>query len=118
MLLNFIPRLKVVYEKFTFIRLDFSDKKMVNNLFQENSFDIVCHLGAQAGVRYSISNPDDYISSNLIGFYNIIEACRHNMIEHLLYASSSSVYGNNKIIPFKESDNVDKPISLYAATKK
>ena len=104
--------------RFRFLRINLEDKKKVENLFKRNTFDKVCHLAAQAGVRYSLKNPNAYIKSNIIGFFNIIEACRENKISHLLYASSSSVYGNNNEIPFKTSDSVDRPISLYAATKK
>ncbi|CAK8582476.1 GDP-mannose 4,6-dehydratase [Priestia megaterium] len=106
------------FEKFTFIKGDIADKVMLNDLFKEYKPSIVVNLAAQAGVRYSIENPDVYIQSNIIGFYNILEACRHNPVEHLLYASSSSVYGSNKKIPFEETDMVDNPVSLYAATKK
>lgn len=110
--------------KWTFVHGDIADKALIDRLFSEYRFDIVINLAAQAGVRYSISNPDAYIQSNLIGFYNILEACRHSYdggqkgIEHLLYASSSSVYGNNKKVPYSTDDKVDNPISLYAATKK
>ena len=106
------------YEKFTFIKGDLADKNAVESLFTEYKPDIVVNLAAQAGVRYSIENPDTYISSNVIGFYNILECVRHHKVEHLLYASSSSVYGNQKKTPFSTTDNVDHPISLYAATKK
>lgn len=106
------------YEKFTFIKGDISDKVMINKTFEEYKPNIVVNLAAQAGVRYSIENPDVYIQSNIIGFYNILEACRHNPVEHLVYASSSSVYGSNKKVPFEETDFVDNPVSLYAATKK
>ena len=95
-----------------------ADRELVNKLFAEYHFDIVVNLAAQAGVRYSIENPDVYIESNIIGFYNILEACRHNPVEHLVYASSSSVYGGNKKVPFSTDDRVDNPVSLYAATKK
>lgn len=95
-----------------------ADRDLINRLFSEYKFDVVVNLAAQAGVRYSIENPDVYIESNIIGFYNILEACRHNPVEHLVYASSSSVYGGNKKVPFSTDDNVDHPISLYAATKK
>ncbi len=113
-------RLEVLapYEKFTFIKGDLADKAAVDKLFAENKFDIVVNLAAQAGVRYSIDNPQAYIESNVIGFFNILEACRHNPVEHLLYASSSSVYGNQQKTPFSTDDDVSKPISLYAATKK
>ena len=103
---------------FTFIKGDISDKEMVTNLFEEHKPNIVVNLAAQAGVRYSIENPDVYIQSNIIGFYNILEACRHYPVDHLLYASSSSVYGANKKVPFEETDFVDNPVSLYASTKK
>ncbi|WP_084244396.1 SDR family NAD(P)-dependent oxidoreductase [Planomicrobium okeanokoites] len=103
---------------FTFIKGDISDKETITNLFKEYSPDIVVNLAAQAGVRYSIENPDAYIQSNIIGFYNILEACRHYPVDHLLYASSSSVYGANKKVPFEETDFVDQPVSLYASTKK
>ena len=115
---------------YKFIRGSIADKELVNNLFAANKFDIVVNLAAQAGVRYSIENPDAYIESNIIGFYNILEACRHSMddvrckmdgyhgVQHLVYASSSSVYGGNKKVPFSVDDRVDNPVSLYAATKK
>ncbi|WP_010648174.1 GDP-mannose 4,6-dehydratase [Oceanobacillus massiliensis] len=106
------------YEKFTFIKGDISDKDMVMQIFKEYKPNIVVNLAAQAGVRYSIENPDVYIQSNIIGFYNILEACRHNPVDHLVYASSSSVYGSNKKVPFEETDFVDNPVSLYASTKK
>ena len=106
------------YKNFSFIKGDISDKEKVMDLFNEYKPDIVINLAAQAGVRYSIENPDVYIQSNIIGFYNILEACRHHPVEHLLYASSSSVYGANKKVPFEESDFVDHPVSLYASTKK
>lgn len=95
-----------------------ADKALVDKLFEDYKFDVVVNLAAQAGVRYSIENPDVYIESNIIGFYNILEACRHNPVEHLVYASSSSVYGGNKKVPFAVEDRVDNPVSLYAATKK
>ena len=106
------------YDKFTFIKGNLAYKESVNSLFDTYKPDIVVNLAAQAGVRYSIDNPDAYIESNIIGFYNILEACRHYKTEHLIYASSSSVYGNQKKTPFSTDDNVDHPISLYAATKK
>lgn len=106
------------YENYTFIKGDLADKDAVNKLFEENKFNIAINLGAQAGVRYSIDNPQAYIDSNIVGFFNILEACRHYPVSHLLYASSSSVYGNQKKTPFSTDDNVDHPISLYAATKK
>ena len=100
------------------VRGSIADKALVNKLFAEYHFDIVVNLAAQAGVRYSIENPDVYIESNIIGFYNILEACRHHPVQHLVYASSSSVYGGNKKVPFAVEDRVDNPVSLYAATKK
>lgn len=106
------------FEKFTFILGDISDKAMIMKVFNEEKPNIVVNLAAQAGVRYSIENPDVYIQSNIIGFFNILEACRHNPVDHLVYASSSSVYGSNKKVPFEETDFVDHPVSLYAATKK
>lgn len=106
------------YEKFTFIKGDISDKDMVMKTFEEYKPNVVVNLAAQAGVRYSIENPDVYIQSNIIGFYNILEACRYNPVDHLVYASSSSVYGANKKVPFEETDFVDNPVSLYASTKK
>lgn len=106
------------FKNFTFIKADISDKAMVMDIFKEYKPDIAVNLAAQAGVRYSIENPDVYIKSNIIGFFNILEACRFNPVEHLVYASSSSVYGSNKKVPFEESDFVDNPVSLYAATKK
>ena len=104
--------------KFQFIKADIADKATIDSLFEKYHFDVVVNLAAQAGVRYSIENPDAYIQSNMIGFYNILEACRHNPVEHLVYASSSSVYGGNKKVPFSTDDRVDNPVSLYAATKK
>ncbi|MED0992698.1 SDR family NAD(P)-dependent oxidoreductase [Bacillus nitratireducens] len=106
------------YEKFTFIKGDISDKDMITKIFEEYKPNIVVNLAAQAGVRYSIENPDVYIQSNIIGFYNVLEACRHYLVDHLVYASSSSVYGANKKVPFEETDFVDNPVSLYASTKK
>ncbi|EJR45448.1 GDP-mannose 4,6-dehydratase [Bacillus mycoides] len=106
------------YEKFTFIKGDISNKDMITKIFEEYKPNIVVNLAAQAGVRYSIENPDVYIQSNIIGFYNILEACRHYPVDHLVYASSSSVYGANKKVPFEETDFVDNPVSLYASTKK
>lgn len=106
------------YDNFKFIKIDISDKESIMNLFKEEGFEVVVNLAAQAGVRYSITNPDAYISSNLIGFYNILEACRHYPVKHLVYASSSSVYGSNKKVPYSTEDKVDNPVSLYAATKK
>lgn len=103
---------------FTFIKGSIADKELINKLFDEYKPDVVVNLAAQAGVRYSITNPDAYIESNLIGFYNIVEACRNHPVEHLVYASSSSVYGSNKKVPYSTDDKVDNPVSLYAATKK
>ena len=119
-------RLRKIQEKadaaqrhtYKFIKGDLADKALIDRLFEENHFDIVVNLAAQAGVRYSIENPDAYIQSNMIGFYNILEACRHHPVQHLVYASSSSVYGGNKKVPFSTDDRVDNPVSLYAATKK
>lgn len=104
--------------KYTFIKGNLADKALIEKIFTENKIDIVVNLAAQAGVRYSITNPDAYIESNIIGFYNILEACRNHPVEHLVYASSSSVYGGNKKVPFSTDDKVDNPVSLYAATKK
>ena len=106
------------YNNFKFIKGNLADKKLINEIFDEYKFDIVVNLAAQAGVRYSITNPDAYIESNLIGFYNILEACRNYPVEHLVYASSSSVYGGYNKDPFSTDDKVDNPVSLYAATKK
>ena len=103
---------------YTFVRGNLADKALIDSLFEQYRFDTVVNLAAQAGVRYSISNPGAYIESNLIGFYNILEACRNWPVEHLVYASSSSVYGGNRKVPFSEDDKVDNPVSLYAATKK
>ena len=102
----------------TFVRASIADKDVVERIFSENKISVVVNLAAQAGVRYSITNPDAYVQSNLIGFYNILEACRHHEVEHLVYASSSSVYGSNKKVPYSIDDKVDNPVSLYAATKK
>lgn len=104
--------------KWHFVRGNIADKSLIDSLFEQYRFDIVVNLAAQAGVRYSIDHPDAYIESNIIGFYNILEACRHYPVEHLVYASSSSVYGSNKKIPYSTDDKVDNPVSLYAATKK
>ena len=119
-------RLSVIADKakthhehtYIFVKGSIADKNLVDKLFTEYKFDIVVNLAAQAGVRYSIENPDAYIESNIIGFYNILEACRHHPVEHMVYASSSSVYGGNKKVPFSVDDRVDNPVSLYAATKK
>lgn len=106
------------FENYTFIKGDLADKALINSIFEKYHPDIVVNLGAQAGVRYSITNPDAYIESNVIGFYNILEGCRHYPVKHLVYASSSSVYGSNKKVPYSTDDKVDNPVSLYAATKK
>lgn len=106
------------FENFTFIKGNLADKDLIFKIFEDFKPDIVVNLGAQAGVRYSITNPDAYIESNMLGFYNILEACRHYPVEHLVYASSSSVYGTNKKVPYSTDDKVDNPVSLYAATKK
>ena len=106
------------FENYTFIKGNLADKALINEIFEKYRPDIVVNLGAQAGVRYSITNPDAYIESNMIGFYNILEACRHYPVQHLVYASSSSVYGSNKKVPYSTDDKVDNPVSLYAATKK
>ena len=103
---------------YRFIKGSIADRDLINMLFEEYKFNVVVNLAAQAGVRYSIENPDAYIESNIFGFYNILEACRHHPVEHLVYASSSSVYGGNKKVPFRTDDRVDNPVSLYAATKK
>ena len=107
-----------IFENFIFIKGNLADKETVEKIFKEYKPEIVVNLAAQAGVRYSITNPDAYIESNLIGFYNILECCRHYPIQHLVYASSSSVYGSNKKVPYSTDDKVDNPVSLYAATKK
>lgn len=106
------------YSTFTFVKGNIADKKLINELFEKYKPSIVVNLAAQAGVRYSITNPDAYIESNLVGFFNILEACRNYPVEHLVYASSSSVYGSNKKVPYSTDDKVDNPVSLYAATKK
>lgn len=106
------------FENYTFIKGNLADKALINSIFEQYYPYVVVNLGAQAGVRYSITNPDAYIESNMIGFYNILEACRHYPVEHLVYASSSSVYGSNKKVPYSTDDKVDNPVSLYAATKK
>ena len=106
------------YDNYIFIKSNISDKVLINNIFEKYKPQIVVNLAAQAGVRYSIINPDAYIESNIIGFYNILEACRKNTVEHLIFASSSSVYGSNKKVPYTIEDKVDNPVSLYAATKK
>ncbi len=106
------------YPNYSFIQLNLEDKEGIDRLFSEEKFEKVCNLAAQAGVRYSLENPMAYVNSNIVGFVNILEACRHNKIEHLAYASSSSVYGLNESMPFSTHDNVDHPVSLYAASKK
>jgi UDP-glucuronate 4-epimerase len=106
------------FKKFTFYQLDLVDREQLEKLFSDQEFDAVVHLAAQAGVRYSLENPHAYVDSNLTGFLNILEGCRHTNVGHLVFASSSSVYGTNKKIPFEVEDNVDYPVSLYAATKK
>ena len=106
------------FDKFTFIKMDMADREAMASLFKEQKFNRVMNLAAQAGVRYSLENPLAYVDSNLVGFANILEGCRHNKVEHLVYASSSSVYGSNTDMPFSVHDNVDHPVSLYAATKK
>jgi len=115
-----LARLKLLepFERFTFYKIDLADKPAIDRLFAGEKFDIVVNLAAQAGVRYSITNPEAYINSNIVGFFNILEACRHNPVEHLVFASSSSVYGTNKKVPYSTDDKVDNPVSLYAATKK
>jgi len=107
-----------LFQNFKFIRMNLEDRENLPKLFKDQKFDLVCNLAAQAGVRYSIENPESYIDSNIVGFLNILECCRNYNIKKLVYASSSSVYGNNKKTPFEETDNTDKPISLYAASKK
>lgn len=107
-----------LYEQYRFLQVNLEDGKTIADIFNRERFDMVCHLAAQAGVRYSITNPSAYIDSNIIGFFNVLEGCRHNSIKHLVFASSSSVYGLNTGRPFSVHDNVDHPVSLYAATKK
>ena len=113
-----LREIEALNRAWTFVKGNIADKETLENLFAEYHFTVVVNLAAQAGVRYSITNPDAYIESNLIGFYNILEACRHHEVEHLVYASSSSVYGSNKKVPYSTDDKVDNPVSLYAATKK
>lgn len=115
-----LDRLEILksYENYRFIKGDLADRSGLEHIFEEEHPDFVINLGAQAGVRYSIDNPDAYMQSNIMGFYHILECCRHYPVEHLIYASSSSVYGANKKIPFSTEDQVDNPVSLYAATKK
>lgn len=117
--MNFNKRcLSTNYNNLNFLRIDISDNAIIDNFFASENFDVVCNLAAQAGVRYSISNPKAYIDSNINGFLNILEGCRNYNVKHLVYASSSSIYGKNKKVPFEINDKVDQPISLYAATKK
>ena len=113
-----LEELSAYGERFVFVKNNIAYKQVIDNLFAQHKPQVVVNLAAQAGVRYSITNPDAYIESNLIGFYNILEACRHNEVEHFVYASSSSVYGSNKKVPYSTDDKVDNPVSLYAATKK
>ena len=114
-----LDRLKLIegYDKFTFIKMDMADREATQTLFEEHNFDRVFNSAAQAGVRYSLENPHAYVDSNLVGFVNILEGCRHTNVEHLLYVSSSSVYGANTNMSFSVHHNVDHPVSLYAATK-
>ena len=113
-----LKEIEALNRDWTFVHASIADKEAVEKIFTENNISVVVNLAAQAGVRYSITNPDAYIQSNLIGFYNMLEACRHHEVEHLVYASSSSVYGSNKKVPYSTDDKVDNPVSLYAATKK
>ena len=113
-----LKEIEALGKDWTFVHDSIANKKAVEEIFSKNKISVVVNLAAQAGVRYSITNPDAYIQSNLIGFYNILEACRHHEVEHLVYASSSSVYGSNKKVPYSTDDKVDNPVSLYAATKK
>ena len=113
-----LQELSAYGDRFVFIKDSIAKKGVVDSIFTDHHPQVVVNLAAQAGVRYSITNPDAYIESNLIGFYNILEACRHYGVEHLVYASSSSVYGSNKKVPYSTDDKVDNPVSLYAATKK
>ena len=113
-----LKEIESLQRDWTFVHASIADKAAVEAIFTEHKIAVVVNLAAQAGVRYSITNPDAYIQSNLIGFYNILEACRHHEVEHLIYASSSSVYGSNKKVPYSTDDKVDNPVSLYAATKK
>ena len=113
-----LKEIELLNRDWTFVHASIADKDAVERIFSENKISVVVNLAAQAGVRYSITNPDAYVQSNLIGFYNILEACRHYEVEHLVYASSSSVYGSNKKVPYSTDDKVDNPVSLYAATKK
>jgi len=112
------PVTSSLFSNYSFIRMNLEDNYELNKIIEIEKFDVVCNLAAQAGVRYSLQNPQAYISSNIVGFVNILEACRHNNIQHLVYASSSSVYGDSNKMPLSISDTVDNPVSLYAATKK
>jgi UDP-glucuronate 4-epimerase len=116
--LNKRCRSSLHHDKFHFYTMHLEDRNTLPGLFKVAQFEVVCHLAAQAGVRYSLDNPESYVDSNIVGFLNILEGCRHNRVKHLVYASSSSVYGANKKIPFSVDDPVDHPVSLYAATKK
>ena len=113
-----LKMLSAFSDRFSFAKIDIADKNLMEKIFSDNKISVVVNLAAQAGVRYSIDNPDSYIHSNILGFYNILELCRHYPVEHLVYASSSSVYGSNKKVPYSTDDKVDNPVSLYAATKK
>lgn len=113
-----LKEIEALGKDWTFVHESIANKEAIEEIFSKNKISVVVNLAAQAGVRYSITNPDAYIQSNLIGFYNILEACRHHEVEHLVYASSSSVYGSNKKVPYSTDDKVDNPVSLYAATKK
>jgi UDP-glucuronate 4-epimerase len=113
-----LTRSSLHQDQMQFIKLDLADRDALNQLFDTHTFDVVCNLGAQAGVRYSLENPDAYVQSNVVGFANLLECCRYGKVKHLVYASSSSVYGLNEKIPFSTEDTVDRPISMYAATKK
>lgn len=113
-----LKEIEALGRDWSFVHASIADRDAVEEIFSKNNVSVVVNLAAQAGVRYSITNPDAYIESNLIGFYNILEACRHHQVEHLVYASSSSVYGSNKKVPYSTDDKVDNPVSLYAATKK
>lgn len=113
-----LKEIESLSKDWTFIQGSIADKALMEKIFSDSRIDVVVNLAAQAGVRYSITNPDSYVESNLIGFYNILEVCRHHEVEHLVYASSSSVYGSNKKVPYSTDDQVDNPVSLYAATKK
>ena len=113
-----LKEIEAMGKDWTFVHDSIANKEAIEKIFSDNQISVVVNLAAQAGVRYSITNPDAYIQSNLIGFYNILEACRHHEVEHLVYASSSSVYGSNKKVPYSTDDKVDNPVSLYAATKK